>query len=93
MGEEQAIEKEPLDINKLIDKPLNELTEEEAAFVIDYKAAIKARDDAYMQRQAELREHMQALAAIHGEMAAKAEAQLEALTAHAIEAYKVASNG
>lgn len=93
MSDEQTANDKALDINKLIDKPLNELTEEEAAFVIDYKAAIKARDDAYMQRQAELREHMQALAAIHGQMAAKAEAQLEALTAHAIEAYKVASNG
>lgn len=93
MTDEQAIEKEPFDINKLIDKPLNELTEEEAEFVIEFKAAIKARDEAYVQRQTELREHMQELAAIHGEMAAKAEAQLEALTAHAIDAYKVASNG
>lgn len=93
MSDEQTANDKALDINKLIDKPLNELTEEEAEFVIEFKAAVKARDEAYVQRQTELREHMQAMAAIHGEMAAKAEAQLQELTAHAIDAYKAASNG
>lgn len=80
-------------INELIDLPYSEMTDEEIARVVDFKATIKARDDAYIQRQTELREHMEEIAAIHGEMAAKAEAQLKELTAHAINDYKAASNG
>ena len=39
-----------LNINKLIDKPYSEMTEEEIAFVVDWKASIKARDKAHAER-------------------------------------------
>lgn len=38
------------DINKLLDKPYSELTDDEIEQVIDWKASIKARDQAYMER-------------------------------------------
>lgn len=35
---------ETIDVNKLLDKPYSELTDEEIEAVIDFKASVKARD-------------------------------------------------
>lgn len=40
-------ESSQLDINKLIDRPYSEMTDEEIEFVIDWKAQIRARDSQF----------------------------------------------
>lgn len=53
------------DINKLIDKPMNELTEDEATFVVEWQA--KKQFEAYLHSKAceELREQIQAVANVY----------------------------
>lgn len=38
-----------IDINKLLDKPYSEMTEEEIAAVVEWKAQVKARDKQFQQ--------------------------------------------
>lgn len=80
-------ESEIRSINELIDLPYSEMTEEEIAYVIDYKAEIKARDEAYQARMDALKAHCEEVKAIHKQIADNAQATLEALTQHAIEQY------
>lgn len=44
------------DINKLLDKPYSEMTDDEIEQVIDWKASIKARDQAYKERLQAIRD-------------------------------------
>lgn len=67
---------EPLDINKLIDKPLNELTEEEAEFVIEWKAKKQFEQAQFEERNRIIREEAQARADAYG---AEAQANIELL--------------
>lgn len=39
-----------IDVNKLLDKPYSELTEEEIKTVIEFKAGVIARDQAHAER-------------------------------------------
>lgn len=39
-----------IDVNKLLDKPYSELTDDEIEVVIDFKASVKARDRAHAER-------------------------------------------
>lgn len=39
-----------IDVNKLLDKPYSELTEEEIEAVIEFKAGVIARDQAHAER-------------------------------------------
>ena len=45
MGSSEAI-----DVNKLLDKPYSELTDDEIEAVIEFKASVKARDRAHAER-------------------------------------------
>lgn len=74
-----------LDINKLIDKPYSEMTEEEIAFVVDWKASIKARDTAYEATIAEIQKQGQALVDAYKKQAAKDSARQDALLQASIE--------
>lgn len=44
------------DVNKLIDKPYSELTEEEIKTVIEFKAGVIARDQAHTERLQAIRD-------------------------------------
>lgn len=39
-----------IDVNKLLDKPYSELTDDEIEAVIEFKASVKARDRAHAER-------------------------------------------
>lgn len=41
---------EPIDVNKLLDKPYSELTDAEIEAVIEFKANVKARDKSHAER-------------------------------------------
>ncbi len=43
-------ESSDIDVNKLLDKPYSELTEEEIEEVIEFKAGVIARDQAHTER-------------------------------------------
>lgn len=55
---------EPRGINELIDLPYSEMTEEEISIVIEWKAANKARDDAYRESINAINERTRQLAEI-----------------------------
>lgn len=74
-------------INELIDKPLNELTEEEAAFVVEWQA--QKRFEAYRHSQAceELREQIQTVANVYKTNADEIQATLNELRDRALAFY------
>lgn len=74
-----------LDINKLIDKPYSEMTDEEIEFVVEWKASIKARDAAYEATIAEIRKQGQALVNAYKEQTEKDAARQDALLQASIE--------
>lgn len=74
-----------LDINKLIDKPYSEMTDEEIEFVVEWKASIKARDAAYEATIAEIRKQGQALADAYKAQTEKDAARQDALLQASIE--------
>lgn len=41
---------EPIDVNKLLDRPYSELTDAEIEAVIEFKANVKARDRSHAER-------------------------------------------
>lgn len=41
---------ETIDVNKLLDKPYSELTDDEIEAVIEFKASVKARDRTHAER-------------------------------------------
>lgn len=47
---------EPIDVNKLLDKPYSELTDAEIEAVIEFKANVKARDKAHAERLQAIRD-------------------------------------
>lgn len=81
----------PRTINELIDLPYSEMTEDEIALVVEFKAEIKARDAEHEARMEALQRTMAENAAANREIAQKADALLTELTAHAVERYKEAS--
>ena len=80
-------------INELIDLPYSEMTDEEIARVVDFKAAIKARDEEFKRRMEEMQNHLDEIKEVHMQTARNADALLAELTAHAIADYKAVSNG
>lgn len=80
-------------IDELIDLPYSEMSEDEISLVVEWKAAIKARDAEYEQRMKMLSEKLDEIRDIHLQTAHDAGALLEQLTAHAIDNYKAVSNG
>ena len=47
---------EPIDVNKLLDKPYSELTDAEIEAVIEFRASVKARDKAHAERLQAIRD-------------------------------------
>ena len=54
---------EPIDVNKLLDKPYSELSDEEIEAVIDFRASVKARDKAHAERLQAIRDAGERIAA------------------------------
>lgn len=77
-------------INELIDLPYSEMTDEEIELVVEFKAAVKARDTEHEARMALLHETTAESAAANAAIAQKADALLTELTAHAVQRYKEA---
>ena len=80
----------PRGINELIDLPYSEMTDEEIELVVEFKAAVKARDAEHEARMALLHETMAESASANAAIAQKADALLTELTAHAVQRYKEA---
>lgn len=89
--DEQTKVDEPRTINELIDLPYSEMTEEEIALVVEFKAAVKARDAEHEARMSALHDALAEQTEIHRVMADTAQAKLEDLTAHAIGRFEDAS--
>lgn len=47
---------EPIDVNKLLDRPYSELSDEEIEAVIEFRASVKARDKAHAERLQAIRD-------------------------------------
>ena len=47
---------EPIDVNKLLDKPYSELTDAEIEAVIEFRASVKARNKAHAERLQAIRD-------------------------------------
>ena len=45
-----------IDVNKLLDRPYSELTDEEIEAVIDFRASVKARDRSHAERLQAIRD-------------------------------------
>lgn len=93
--DENEITEEPKErtINELMDLPYSEMTEEEIGRVVEFKAAVKARDEEFQRRMDAMTEKMNAVSEMHMKSARAADALLAELTAHAINQYKAVSDG
>lgn len=54
---------EPIDVNKLLDRPYSELSDEEIEAVIEFRASVKARDKAHAERLQAIRDAGERIAA------------------------------
>ena len=90
MAETEQAQEMPRTIDELIDLPYSEMTEEEIALVVDFKAEVKARDAQHAARMEAIQESIAENAAVHRAMAEKADDLLTKLTEHAIEQYNEA---
>lgn len=52
-----------IDVNKLLDRPYSELTDEEIEAVIEFRASVKARDKAHAERLQAIRDAGERIAA------------------------------
>lgn len=78
-------------IDELIDLPYSEMTDDEIERIVQYKADIRTRDALHDERMMEIHNTLQAAALANMEVANKAQARLEELTAHAIQRFEDAS--
>ena len=68
-----------IDVNKLLDKPYSELTDAEIEAVIEFKANIKARDKAHVERLQAIKDASDKLIAQQQEQVQKAHDAQDAL--------------
>lgn len=52
-----------IDVNRLLDRPYSELSDEEIEAVIDFRASVKARDKAHAERLQAIRDASERIAA------------------------------
>lgn len=90
---EEPEKHEERSLDLLLTLSYSDMTDEEIERVIDYRAEIKKRDDEFESRMALQKESLDAMIAIHEDMANKAQTALDAMTAHAIDRYNEVSNG
>jgi len=78
----------PRSIDEIIDLPRSELTDEEIDLLIDWKASIKARDEAYQQRMELQRQANEEALRITRETAQEARQALNVLVNKAIDKWE-----
>ena len=82
-----------IDINKLIDKPYSEMTEEEIEAVIEWKAQVKARNEQFQQTLQAIKDSQQAQLKVMQETAERDAARQDALLQASIERMQRANGG
>jgi len=82
-----------IDINKLIDKPYSEMTEEEINAVIEWKAHVKARNEQFQQTLQAIKDSQQAQLKVMQETAERDAARQDALLQASIERMQRANGG
>ena len=82
-----------IDINKLIDKPYSEMTEEEINAVIEWKAQVKARNEQFQQTLQAIKDSQQAQLKVMQETAKRDAARQDALLQASIERMQRANGG
>lgn len=80
-------------IDQLIDLPYSEMTDEEIELVVEWKASVKARDDAFRQQRDEQRAYNEAMLAVLKTTAATAQNQLDDLVQQALDRLRSVDNG
>ena len=82
-----------IDINKLIDKPYSEMTEEEINAVIEWKAQVKARNEQFQQTLQAIKDSQQAQLKVMQETAERDAARQDAFLQASIERLNRANGG
>lgn len=82
-----------IDINKLIDKPYSEMTEEEISAVIEWKAQVKARNEQFQQTLQAIKDSQQAQLKVMQETAERDAARQDAFLQASIERLNRANGG
>lgn len=82
-----------IDINKLIDKPYSEMTEEEINAVIEYKAQVKARDKQFSETLQAIKDAQAAQLKVMQDTASKDAARQDAFLQASIERLNRANGG
>lgn len=82
-----------IDINKLIDKPYSEMTEEEINAVIEYKAQVKARDKQFSETLQAIKDAQAEQLKIMKDTASKDAARQDAFLQASIERLNRANGG
>lgn len=82
-----------IDINKLIDKPYSEMTEEEIEAVIEWKAQVKARNEQFQQTLQAIKDSQQAQLKVMQETAERDAARQDAFLQASIERLNRANGG
>ena len=82
-----------IDINKLIDKPYSEMTEEEIEAVVEWKAQVKARNEQFQQTLQAIKDSQQAQLKVMQETAERDAARQDALLQASIERMQRANGG
>ena len=82
-----------IDINKLLDKPYSEMTEEEIEAVVEWKAQVKARDKQFQQTLQAIKDSQQAQLKVMQETAERDTARQDAFLQASIERLNRANGG
>ena len=82
-----------IDINKLIDKPYSEMSEEEINAVIEWKAQVKARNEQFQQTWQAIKDSQQAQLKVMQETAERDAARQDAFLQASIERLNRANGG
>lgn len=82
-----------IDINKLIDKPYSEMTEEEIEAVIEWKAQVKARNEQFQQTLQAIKDAQAEQLKVMQDTASKDAARQDAFLQASIERLNRANGG
>lgn len=82
-----------IDVNKLLDKPYSEMTEEEINAVIEWKAHVKARNEQFQQTLQAIKDSQQAQLKVMQETAERDAARQDAFLQASIERLNRANGG
>ena len=82
-----------IDINKLLDKPYSEMTEEEIEAIVEWKAQVKARDKQFQQTLQAIKDSQQAQLKVMQETAERDAARQDAFLQASIERLNRANGG